>query len=127
MTSRERFLNVINGRMPDKVPVTLFIVDQGHFISQVYPDVDPQEFETLQLKVIEIQKQLGADVFVRQLYGLNDPLSIHCGGLNVSRQTDTWEVQTEEIRNGATLIKRSTIKTPGGTLAQDFSINQLRP
>ena len=51
----------------------------------------------LQLKVIEIQKQLGADVFVRQLYGLSDPLSIHCGGLNVSQQTENWEVQTEEI------------------------------
>jgi len=35
------------------VPVTLFIVDQGHCINQVYPDVDPWDFETLQLKVIE--------------------------------------------------------------------------
>jgi len=127
MTSRERFLNVMKGTMPDRVPVTLFIVDQGHFISQVYPDVDPQDFEMLQLKVIEIQKQLGADVFVRQLYGLNNPLSIHCGGLNVSQQTENWEVHTEEIHNDATLIKRSTIKTPDGTLTQDFSINELRP
>ena len=41
MTSRERFLKVINGETPDRVPVTLFMADQGHFINQVYPDVDP--------------------------------------------------------------------------------------
>ena len=34
------------------------------------------------------------------VYGLNDPLSIHMGGLNVSRQTDDWEVHTEELQQG---------------------------
>ena len=127
MTSRERFLKVLNGEMPDRVPVTLFIQDQGHFISQVYPDVVPWDLETLQLKVIEIQKQLGVDVFVRQLFGLIDPLSIHMGGLDVSQQTENWQVHTEEIQNGNTLIQRSTIKTPDGTLTQDCSINENRP
>jgi uroporphyrinogen-III decarboxylase len=32
MTSRERFLKVLQGEMPDRVPVTLFIQDQGHFL-----------------------------------------------------------------------------------------------
>ena len=82
MTARERFLRVLAGEMPDRVPVTLFIVDQGHFLNQMYPDVDPWDFEALQLKVIELQRQLGVDVFVRVLFGLNDPLSIHMGGLN---------------------------------------------
>ena len=31
MNSRERFLAVLDGKMPDRVPVTLFIADQGHF------------------------------------------------------------------------------------------------
>lgn len=126
MNSRERFLKVINGELPDRVPVTFFILDQGHFLSQVYPDVDPWDFSTLQLKVIEIQKQLGADVFVRMLFDINDPLHIHMGGLDVSQQTENWEVKTEEAHNGNTLIKKSTIKTPGGTLTQEFSINELR-
>ncbi|MCL2660519.1 MAG: hypothetical protein FWD64_08395 [Acidobacteriaceae bacterium] len=126
MTSRERFLKVINGETPDRVPVTLFMADQGHFINQVYPDVDPWDFAALQLKVIEIQKQLGADVFVRMLYDLNDPLHIHMGGLDVTHQTENWEVHTEDVRNGNTLIKRSTIRTPMGTLTQDFSINEPR-
>ena len=104
MTPRERFLTTFRGEMPDRVPVTLFIQDQGHFINQVYPDVDPWDFETLQLKVIEIQRQLGVDVFVRLLFGVNDPLSIHMGGLNVSEQTENWEVHTEEMRKENTLV-----------------------
>ncbi len=127
MNSRERFLAVLDGKMPDRVPVTLFIVDQGHFINQVYPHVDPQDFETLHLKVIEIQRQLGVDVFVRMCYGLNDPLSIHMGGLNVSRQTDDWEVHTKESRQGNTTRQHSTIRTPDGVLTQEFSCNELRP
>ncbi len=127
MTSRQRFLKVLNGEMPDRVPVTLFIQDQGHFLSQNYPQVDPWDYETLQIKVIELQKQLGADVFVRMLFGVNDPFWIHFGGLDVNQQTENWEVKTEELHNGNTLIKRSTIRTPRGTLTQEFSINELRP
>ena len=73
MDSGERFSQVINGQIPDRVPVTLFIQDQGHFLNQMFPDVDPLDFEEIQLKVIEIQRQFGVDVFVRQLFGLNDP------------------------------------------------------
>ena len=96
MTSRERFLKVFRGELPDRVPVTLFLADQGHFLSQMYPRVDPWDFDSLQLKVLEIQKQLGLDVFVRLLYGIWDPLNIIYGGLDVSRSTDTWEVSTGE-------------------------------
>lgn len=127
MTSRERFLKVLAGEMPDRVPVTLFIQDQGHFLNQNYPGVDPWDYETLQRKVIELQKQLGADVFVRMLFGVNDPFWIHFGGLDVNQQTENWEVKTEERYNGNTLIKRSTIRTPRGTLTQEFSINELQP
>jgi uroporphyrinogen decarboxylase len=127
MTSRERFLKVFAGEMPDRVPVTLFICDEGHFLSQNYPDLDPRDFESCQLKVIELQKQLGCDVFVRMLFGINDPLWIHMGGLDVSQQTENWEVHTQEVRNGNTLIQRSTVRTPDGTLTQDFSINEIRP
>lgn len=119
MTSRERFLKVIKGEIPDRVPVTFFI-------PQMYPDEDPWDFSTLRIKVIEAQKQLGADVFVRMLFDINDPLHVHMGGVDVSQQTENWEVHTEEAHNGNTLIKKSTIKTPAGTLTQEFSINELR-
>ena len=104
----------------------LFLVDQGHFITQVYPDIDPWDFLELQLKIIEYQKQLGADVFIRWLYDDDYPMHVLYGGLDVTQQTENWEVYTENIQNGNTLIKRSTIKTPKGILTQDFSINELR-
>ncbi len=84
MTSRKRFYKVFRGEMPDRVPVTLFIVDSGHFINQVYPDVDPWDAETLPLKVIELQKQFGVDVFVRIASGVDETLFMRMGGLNVA-------------------------------------------
>ena len=57
LSSRERFLKVINGDKPDRVPVTLFIADQGHFITQIYPDLDPWDTKSMVLKVIEFQKR----------------------------------------------------------------------
>ncbi|NQU21142.1 MAG: hypothetical protein HQ567_07650 [Candidatus Nealsonbacteria bacterium] len=127
MTSRERFLAVLRGEMPDRVPVTLFIQDQGHFLTQIYPDVDPWDYGQNQRNVIEIQKQLGLDVFVRMLFGLNDPLSIHMGGLNVSRSTENWEVTTEVRQRENTRGERSTIRTPDGTLTQEMSQHEIRP
>jgi uroporphyrinogen-III decarboxylase len=127
VTSRERFLNVINGRMPDRVPVTLFICDGGHFLNQLCPNIDRWDWESAQRKVIEIQRQFGVDVFVRQLYGVNDPLFIHMGGLNVQVQTDNWEVRTEIVHHGNTRIERSEIRTPAGKLTQDFSTTEVRP
>jgi uroporphyrinogen decarboxylase len=121
MTSRERFLKVLRGEMPDRVPVTLFMYDQGHFLAQNYPDVDPWDFETWQVKSIELQKQFGADVYVRLLGDVIDPNIIY-GGLDVSRETENWEVRTEEKREGNNLVRRSTISTPGGELTQDFTI-----
>ncbi len=127
MTPRERFLAVLDGRLPDRVPVTLFLADQGHFLNQLYPEVDPWDFEALHLKELEIQRQLGVDVFVRMCFGLNDPISIHMGGLNVSRQTDHWEVKTEESRRGTVTLEQSTIRTPDGVLTQEFAVNEIRP
>ena len=115
MTSRERFLKVLNGEVPDRVPVTLFIQDSGHFINQMYPDIDPWDFEALQLKVIECQKQLGVDVFVRVLFCTDDSYHFIIGGVDIDHQTESWQVKTTEVRkNESTLLKQSKITTPGG-------------
>ncbi|MBN2295118.1 MAG: hypothetical protein JXM70_22000 [Pirellulales bacterium] len=127
MNSRERLLAVLRGEIPDRVPITLFIQDQGHFLSQVYPDVDPDDYEQNQRNVIDIQKQLKLDVFVRMLFGLNDPISIHVGGLNVSQSTENWAVETQVSRKEDTRIERSTIRTPAGTLTQEMSYHEIRP
>jgi len=127
MTSRERLLKAFKGEETDRVPVCLFMADQGHFLTQVYPDLDQWDHEACQLKIIEIQRELGCDILLRCLYGVNDPLTIHTGGLDTSQQTDNWQVQTETITKGTTTIYRSTIWTPEGTLTQDYSINEIRP
>jgi uroporphyrinogen-III decarboxylase len=128
MTSRERFLKVFRGELPDRVPVTLFIQDQGHFINQLYPEMDPWDFLNIQLKVIEISRQMGADVMVRLLFGTLEPFQwMFFGGLNVQESTDTWEVHTEEVSEGRTTVRTSTVRTPKGTLSQEFSIDRIRP
>lgn len=91
--------------MPDRVPVTFFIVDQGHFITQVYPGIDPYDHFEVQRKTIEIQKQLGVDVFARMVYDIN-PYHIHFGGVDVSQETESWEVRTQESINGDTIINK---------------------
>jgi uroporphyrinogen decarboxylase len=126
-TSRERLLKSFRGEKPDRVPVTLFLADQGHFINQLWPEIDPWDTQTLQLKVIEFCKEMGCDVFLRVLYGLDDPIHIIYGGLDVSHETHTWQAETEEIQRGTTVVQRSTIHTPKGTLTQDFSVNEIRP
>lgn len=127
MTGKERFKQVFNGKMPDRVPVTLFIVEQGHFITQVFPTVDPYDYKTMQLKVIEFQKEIGCDVFVRLVFGVNDPISIHYGGLKTDVQTENWEVKTTSKQSRDTTIYHSDIKTPEGIISQDYSAYQSRP
>lgn len=127
MNSRERYLKILNKQMPDRIPITLFIVDQGHFLEQVYPGLDPWDFKTQQIKVIELQKQLGLDVFVRLLLCANEPLHFLFGGVDVHQQTDTWQVKTEEIKEADTIKKNSTITTPQGVLTQEMSFHYSRP
>ena len=125
MTSRERFKRVLQGQSPDRMPVTLHLFDHARFVTKVYQEIDPLDYSTINLKSIELSKQLGADVFVRMLYDANDPIHIFMGGLATDRQTADWQVQTEEIQEGSTLIQRSVITTPEGKLYQDYSINRL--
>jgi len=123
MTSRGRFLKVLNGEIPDRTAVTLFIQDSGHFINQMYPEIDPWDFETLQLKVIECQKQFGVDVFVRVLFCTDDSYHFIIGGVDIDHETENWEVKTtESMKNESTLLRKSKIRTPDGVLTQEVSI-----
>lgn len=126
MKSKERFYKVFNGELPDRVPVTTFIIDQGHYITQMYPNIDPMDLLENNLKIVELQKQLGMDVMVRPIFDYQRYKHMVWGGVNTAVQTENWEVKTEIVQNGNTNIERSTIRTPKGVLTQDFSINALR-
>jgi len=129
MTSRERFLKTFTfqGEMPDRAPVTLFIADQGHFITQVYPGIDPWDIDEIQDKIIEFSKEIGADVFLRMLYNIYDSMHILYGGVDVSQQSENWEVKTTKYQRGNTTVHHSVVRTPDGELEQEFSVNLLRP
>jgi uroporphyrinogen-III decarboxylase len=125
VTPRERFACVFRGEKPDRLPITFHMFDHARFVTKIYPQVDPCDYSTINLKCIELSRQLGADVFVRMLYEANDPIHIFMGGLVTDRQSENWQVKTEKIREDSTLILRSVIRTPEGELTQDYSLNSL--
>lgn len=128
MTGRERLLTALHGGIPDAVPVTSFIVDQGHFLSQMYSDLDPFAFPGNQNKVIEIQKQFGMDVMVRIGVGItNGLLFMHKGGVNTEIESENWEVKKERRSNGNVTAESSRIRTPAGELTQEFSYTEISP
>lgn len=127
MNARERYLNAVNGLTTDRVPVPLFIVEQGHFMTQLHPNTDLYDHETQISQLIDFEREIGADVSVRLLADLYEPaLHVVYGGVNTT-SGENWDVHSETVINGNTTITRSTIKTPMGTLTQDFSVNELRP
>jgi hypothetical protein len=87
MISQKRYLKSFAGEKPNWVPETLFVLDQGHFLNQNYPNEDHWDFVVLHLEVIELHKLINADVFVRMHFGINDPFWIHFGDLDVSQQS----------------------------------------
>lgn len=128
MNGRQRFEAVFRGQLPDRVPVTLFIQDQGHFINQLHPGTDPWDWQAIQLQTIEYQRQLGVDVMARLLFGTLDPFQwMFLGGLDVTRSTDDWQVETTERREGRAIVRESVVHTPGGDLHQEYTIDEIQP
>lgn len=128
MTGKERLLSALNGKRPDRMPVTLFIQSQGHFVRQLDPNGDPWDFKYLQKKIIDYQRSLGVDVHARMLFfNPHEPIFAHCDLLNVQNETPEWKVTTQKTKNGTTTKYRSTIVTPEGELYQTFCINEERP
>jgi len=120
MNSKERLLKTINGEVTDRVPVTLFIQDHGHFIHQLHPEINPLDYEQLTCRVIDYQRSLGCDVFVRMIFDLYHPLGICLGGVDDGHETDTWKIRTDITEEGNNLIRKSVITTPEGELSQVF-------
>ncbi len=124
-----RFEAVFRGELPDRAPVTLFIQDQGHFINQLHPQIDPWDSLSLQLKTIEVQRELGADIMARLLFGtLGEFQWMLLGGLDVSRSTARVAGRDDASGvDGRTTIRTSVIETPDGQLSQEYSIDEIRP
>jgi len=123
MSSRERILKVIRGTIPDRVPVCLFIHDEGNFLKQVYPELDLNNPLDCKHKLIDLERKLGVDLFIRLLHGIYPDWIVY-GGANIEEQTENWEVHTDIITEGNSIIKKSKINTPDGSLEQEFTISE---
>ena len=126
MTPRERLLKVIDGKIPDRVPVSLFIHDEGNFLRQACPDLNLENPLECKFKLIDLEKELGLDIILRMLHGMT-PSWISYGGLNTETQTDNWRVSINEYERGKSLVKRYLIKTPEREFSQEFSISEIAP
>jgi hypothetical protein len=122
MNTRERIFGVIEGRIPDRVPVCLYIPDEGNFLQQMYPDLDRSNPLECAKKLIELERDLGLDVFVRVLNGIYPEWVIH-GGLNTETDTEKWEVSTHESKVAGSIVKQTIVRTPGGVLEQEFRVS----
>ena len=126
MTSRERILSVINGDIPDRVPVSLFIHDEGNFLRQACQDLNLDKPLDCKYKLIDLQRELGLDIILRMLHGMT-PSWVSYGGLNTETQTDNWEISLEKYRRGNSMVKSYIIKTPEREFSQEFSSSEIAP
>ncbi|QBE97757.1 Uroporphyrinogen decarboxylase [Blautia producta] len=128
MNSRERLLKALKGEKTDRVPVTLFIQSQGHFVTQLEPSADPWDFDAAQKRIIDFQRRLGLDVHVRMLFfNSHEPVFAHWDLLNFQNETEDWKVKITKETAGCTTKYHHLISTPEGDLSQVFCVNEERP
>ncbi len=125
MTGKERYLKVFRKESVDRMPVSLFIQDQGHLLNQLYPNISSNNYDALQKASVDFQKEMGSDVFLRILFDEELPYHVLFGGVNISQETENWKVKTTETQKGQTTVWHSVISTPEGTIEQEFSIFNL--
>ena len=98
MTSRERLLCVLNGGIPDKVPVSPFI--QEEYLSYYFNKKNTDRL----FDAVALRKELDFDLVTRQ-YVNEIPYFLQ-------RSFSNWEVERKlEIING-NYIRTMTVKTP---------------
>jgi len=123
MDSRSRILKTVRGEIPDRVPVCLFIHDEGNFLKQVIPDLDLDNPKECKQRLIALQRGYGVDLFIRLLHGIF-PNWIIYGGVNTEQQTENWEVKTKETRSAYSVLLQTEIHTPDGNLDQEFTVSE---
>lgn len=97
-------------------------------MTQIHPKTDPYDHEQQFRDLVEFNRAMGADTFVRLLADLYEPaLHVVYGGVNISQETESWEVKTVEHKKGTSRVLESRIRTPDGELEQAFTINEIRP
>ena len=105
MTSRERLITVLNGEIPDRVPVSFFV--QEEFLNYYYPQ--RQKVRRLE-EAVECSMELGFDIMVRSK-AFEIPHFM-------KKSFSNWELNSYEKVADNNLYTVFEINTPGGTLRQ---------
>jgi len=111
MNSRERLLSILNGNMPDRTPITLFITDTD--IEDGPPDcVIGERTEDTIGDLIRFHEILGIDIMLRISTNVFEPIAFD---YNTKDWANIWETL-----EGKYLIHK--IVTPEGELKEAFNI-----
>ncbi|MHC4705918.1 MAG: uroporphyrinogen decarboxylase family protein [Planctomycetota bacterium] len=112
MTSRERLLNVLDGRTPDRTPVTLFVTDTD--IEDGPPDciIGNRTGDTIG-DLMRFHEVLGIDIMLRISTEVYEPIAFDC-------DTESWKNVWKSSDNKKYLIHK--IITPEGELKETFNL-----
>ena len=112
MTSRERLLNVFDGDVPDRTPITLFITDTD--IEDGPPDcVIGEMTDDAIADLIRFHEILGLDIMLRISVDVFEPVAFDCN-------TDDWVNAWEFSEDKQHLVHN--IATPQGRLKETFNL-----
>lgn len=105
MTGRERILTVLQGEIPDRVPIGLFV--QEEFLAYYFPD--RKEVDRV-VEGVECAKAFGFDILTRAT-SFSTPHFFRKSYLN-------WELQQETSHANGNIYRTTRITTPAGMLTQ---------
>ena len=104
MTGNERILCTLEGALPDRVPITLFV--QQEYLSYYYGKSGMDRVRDAALLAAE----LGFDLMTRQL--------THERAFWTRKSHPNWEVNKHQEISGGNIHRHLDIKTPAGILSQ---------
>lgn len=105
MNSRERLIAVLNGQIPDRVPISFFV--QEEFLSFYYPE---RKVVRRLEEAVDCATELGFDIMVRSK-AFEFPHFM-------KKSFTNWELKSFEKIENNNLYTIFEINTPGGTLRQ---------
>jgi uroporphyrinogen-III decarboxylase len=110
MNARDRFLRVLDGEIPDRVPVTAWLdeIYLTHYLNR--------EVEDLITDSMEIYRSFGFDIVLRIFWEEVD-----------SWTTEDWSLETQIVTREGNRRKIKTIETPGGELREVVALKEVQP
>lgn len=110
LNSRQRLLSVLDGKIPDRVPVVAFVdgIFMQHYLGRPVDD--------LCADVVPFCRSLGFDAMIR----------IYCEDV-AEWETSDWRLSTEAFGASGAQRHIKRIETPGGELRQVTVVRQTQP